>query len=354
MATAKVEIGAVATDLLDPTYVDLLTRESGFGTYRQTVIELLAGLNNRGFGGMVPHNTDNQGLMLFTRPRLNLSYDNLAASRVLTPMMVEDSISYGAYIRDLLDPHGAIVYRKKNCPLLDLGQPFMPILTNTLINASGWPDLQMGTFTSDAGDYQEEYSFADGTYKLYHTWEMTCNFRNIDGDPITTLFHFLHEYEGLVHDGSIFPHTDAIVEQEIDYNIAIWRLVLNFDRTRVQKIARTIAFPTTVPMGAAFNYDNSLTKVTENDQISVQFKCQGAEYNDPILLYEFNRLVTDFNSDMVDGKRTSTHTKLSKEELGYFNFVGYPRINVENHNELEWWVPNAVYAALTKVRKYGK
>ena len=82
MATAKVEIGAVATDLLDPTYVDLLTRESGFGTYRQTVIELLAGLNNRGFGGMVPHNTDNQGLMLFTRPRLNLSYDNLAASRV--------------------------------------------------------------------------------------------------------------------------------------------------------------------------------------------------------------------------------------------------------------------------------
>src|SRR5574343_43889 len=347
-------MSTTSPDLLDPTYIDLLTRESGFGTYRQTVIELLAGLNNRGFGGIVPHNNDNAGITLFTRPRLNLSYDNLAASRVITPMMVEDILSYGAYIRDVLDPHGAIVYRKKNCPLIDIHQPFIPLLTNTLINCSGWPDLTMSTFTSNPGDYQEEYSLADGVYKLYNTWNLNCNFRNIDGDPITTLFHFWHEYQGLIHDGSMWPHLDAVVENEVDYETAIWRLVLNADRSKVQKIARTIAFPTTVPLGAAFNYDNNLMKVTDNDQISIQFQCMGVEYNDPILLYEFNRVVIEFNANMADDRRESYHTKLRKEEMAYFNNTGFPRINTSNHNELEWWVPNDVYQVLTKARKFGK
>jgi hypothetical protein len=133
-----------------------------------------------------------------------------------------------------------------------------------------------------------------------------------------------------------------IVENEIDYMTRIYRLVLDPTRTYVQKIANCgAAFPTAVPMGAAFNYTSDSPLANDNEQISIPFQCIGVEYNDPISIQEFNATVVYFNPEMDDGSRSQLFTKLSKSELALFNYQGYPRIAEDN--ELEWWVSNDVY-----------
>ena len=242
-------------DSIVAKWLDILSRESGYGTARGIHADILAGINARGFGTMLPHNNDHSGLTFFTRPRCNLSYDNLSASRVLSPLMTDKRMSYQAYIRDILDPVSVQRPGRKNCPLIDPRQAFIPIMSNLLMNVSGFPDIVSSCWTSNPGLYQEEYSLPDGPVKLYNTFDITCNFRNIDGDPLTGLFMAWREYYGLSYEGTVLPHTDAIVEDEVDFFTAIYRLVTNRDMTHVQKIARTIAYPISINVGSAFNYD---------------------------------------------------------------------------------------------------
>lgn len=344
-------------DSIVAKWLDILSRESGYGTARGIHADILAGINARGFGTMLPHNNDHSGLTFFTRPRCNLSYDNLAASRVLSPLMTDKRMSYQAYIRDILDPVSVQKPGRKNCPLIDPRQAFIPIMSNLLMNVSGFPDIVSSCWTSNPGLYQEEYSLPDGPVKLYNTFDITCNFRNIDGDPLTGLFMAWREYYGLSYEGAILPHPDAIVEDEADFFTAIYRLVTNRDMTHVQKIARTIAYPISINIGSAFNYDVNTLRASENDQITVTFRCHGCEYMDPILLHEFNWCQElYFNPQLGDKTRKSNFVKLKKEEIMYYNFLAFPWINANPTDgetpghALEWWVPKDLYAQFTSAR----
>lgn len=339
-------------------WIDILSRESGISQYTMAHVESMAGINVHGYGSTVPQNTDNQGLVLFTRPMMNLSYDNLSSIRELTPLLTPRRDTYQYYIRELLDssrqnqPRGVTDTQEQlnadfgESLFLDRRMPFIPILTNHLKSMSGWPDWVMGTYTSAQGIRQEEYSFADGPKKIYNTWSATCNFRNVQGDPITQLFGVWHFYMGAVYDGTMVPYPQAIARNYIDYNTAIWRLVLNEDRTIVTGIAKTIAFPTTVPKGARYNYDNGQSRIGEHDEISINFQCMGAEYDDPILFEEFNATVAAFNGDMVTGRREKALQKLTVDEYNrYLKYSGYPYIDPLTQ-ELSWWVEKDKYRRL--------
>jgi hypothetical protein len=339
-------------------WIDILSRESGFSQYTIAHAESMAGINVHGYGSTVPQNTDNQGLVLFTRPMMNLSYDNLSSIRELTPLLTARRDTYQYYIRELLDSErdrqlkvSTDEQKRLNAdygesPFLDRRMPFIPILTNHLKTMTGWPDWVMGTYTSNQGIRQEEFSFANGPKKIYNTWSATCNFRNVQGDPITALFGVWHFYMGAVFDGTMVPYPIAIAKNYVDYNTAIWRLMLNEDRTMVTGIARTIAFPTTVPKGARYNYDNVQARTGEHDEISINFQCMGAEYDDPILFEEFNRTVAYFNPGMQDGLRERDYQKLTVDEYNrYLKYSGYPHIDPLTQ-QLTWWVEKDKYRRL--------
>lgn len=339
--------------LLDFSWLDLLQRSTGYGGFRQSTMESLIGLNSHGYGGIVPHNDDFIGIGLFTRPRLNMSYNNLSADRRLTPLLTDTKMSYQAYIRQVLDPEFTKKEFDRLTPLLDPKQAFIPLLSNTLISANGWPDIGLGTFTTAQGIYREEWSMADDTSRTDSAFDMTCNFRNIQGDPVTALFTSWIHYISGVYEGIMLPHYDSIWEQEKDYETAFYRLVLSPDWEYVNKIARTIMFPTSSPMGAIFNYDNEKPRATDLDQISIQFRAQGAEYNDPILFSEFNEVVREFNPDMKNLRKTKDGWKdptgrllrILREDRKFLNFYGYPHID-EATGKIDWFIDASVYSQL--------
>lgn len=347
----------MASNLND--HVDRISRELGHGNLWSAVTDTFYGINHRGTGSPVPFNADQHGLTFFTKPRLNLSYDNARVDSVFLPYMVEDRKSPYRAIRCYLDSDAALGREVDGTTgdaiesdLVDPHNPFIAILTNNLVSISGWPDLTVDTYTSKEGIQREAWSMYDGMAKNYTVWPATANFRNIVADPISLMFQVWATYGSHVKLGTMVPYPDSIIEREKDYETKIYRLVLDPTRRYVRKYAATIAFPTAAPLGAAFNYSIDTPYNRENDQISIPFQCQGFEAMDPILIDEFNMTVVEFNGRMADNVRERFHTKLSGVSLDICNRRGYPRIDPVTL-ELEWWVPNDEYKILMATPEFS-
>lgn len=316
-----------------------LSEKSAYGNIGNSIGRAFYGFNHRMQPGFIPINKDFHGLTFFTRPDLNLSDQNCRADRKMTRLLAGSLYSMERIIRGYLDPNVVTNY-KVAIPLIDNKQAFVPILTNTLLSLPGWPDDSNATFTSEPGVYGEVYGFIDGPPDILGSYDVTANFRNVIGDPITKLFYYWSRYAKLVHEGiSMVPYPENLMENRIDYFTRIYRLVLDETRTYVTEIAACGGgFPLSSPTGAKFNFEADKPINDSNDQISVPFRCFGFIVYDDILIKEFNQVVCMFNPSMQDGQRESSgYLKIPMAALQALNNYGYPRIDPYTR-ELEWWV----------------
>jgi hypothetical protein len=341
LALAKDSVRQTGTATNYEDAIRNISRQSGYGDLTTAITNTYFGINHRGAGNPVPLNNESTVLTFFTRPRLNLSYDNIKMLRKLTPLLNDDLNSRERAIRAYLDPDGSREHYKSN--LVDPYNPFISLLTNNLTSISGWPDPDTPIYTSEAGIYGEQWAMTDGTGEITSVITVSANFRNIINDPITYLFHLWSRYQTYVYEGKLTPRPDSILENEIDYMTRIWRINLDSTKQYVTRIAvAPAAFPKTDSTGAAFNHSEDNIFTRDTDEVSCEFVCLGVEYYDPIHVLEFNDLVVMFNPDMLDGRREKKMTPLSPALKPIFNYMGYPRINPYT-SEFEWWVPTALF-----------
>lgn len=313
------------------------------------------GINHRQMPLPVPINKDQYGLTFFTRPQLNFQRSNLKQSRIMHRLLTTQELSWQRYIRNMLDPRLSTDYDKEggNRPvktkLVDEKNAFIPLLSNNLVSISGWRDIMVPTYTSRQGMYREEYSMVDGITIDYSAYDLTANFRNLRGDPITDLFFYWSHYMSLVFEGTLAPYPDMIVANMLDYCTRVYRLVLDPSKTRVQKIAACGAcFPVAVSVGASFDFSIDKPYNDVNAEISIPLRAMGFIVNDDILIRQFNKTVGYFNPDMASRSDNPYErpgpnvTKLEPSELALFNYRGYPRIDPETY-ELQWYIDTDVY-----------
>lgn len=319
--------------------LDEVYSKTAVGNLSTAISDTFYGINHRKLPNPIPINKDDNGLTFFTRPRMNMTRDNLRQVRQFVPMLTSDAATIPRAIRALLDTDSRI--EGHTSPLVDPHQAFIPILTNQLITLSGWPDVVAPVYTSKPGPYKEAFSHVDGVTFNYEVFSLQADFRNIQGDPITALFLTWVHYASLVFQGIIVPYPDMVIENEIDYQTRIYRLILDPSRRFVQKIgACGAAFPFSAPMGTAFNISADQPYTRANEQISISFQAIGAMYQDDILVDEFNKTVIAQNSDMGGSDSDRVTNGLKKIEVSLqktFNHFGYPLIN-PNTYELEWWI----------------
>ena len=327
--------------------LERITRQSGYGTFESALTASFYGINHRGGGyNPVMVNNNQYGMVFFTRPRMNLSYDNVIFDRTFTPMLSKQAASVARAVRAILDPVGG--HHNYPSPLVDPKCAFINILGNNCQQVSGWPDPVVDSYISKPGLYQESFGFVDGFAKIFREYQLSISLKNAFKTPLSYLINTWSQYEAFVHEGSMDPYLDALLENEIDYNTRIYSLTLDVGRQFVESItACGAAYPTTNNRGALADFNVAKPITDAVDDIQVTFQCFGAIYDDPILFYEFNQTVVLFNSDMSDAKRPSAMTKLSLGEKTLFNYTGYPRINPDT-SELEWWVANADYATIVE------
>ena len=332
----------------------------------------MLGLNTTPGTLNIAENKDKMGFVFFTRPQLNLQQSNIANITKLYPLLTTSATSMQTQIRALLDPRlqtpfsmggggqlfnesvmKQLAYNTK--PLaanfVDPYNPFLTILSNTCISISGFPDITAETFSSKAGLHKEQYVQYDDTTKTLMPVDLSCTFRNVEGDPVSYLHYVWMTYGSLVFEGLMMPYIDYIAQNWIDYQTRIWRLVMDKDNRVVKKIAATLpAIPTSLPMGSFFDFNVETPYNLQNKEINIRFKTMGIEYMDDKLIREFNQTILIFNPFMYpDGNerlgmrsRDNYMVKANHNELNIFSHKSYPWINEETY-ELEWYVPRLVY-----------
>lgn len=313
-------------------------REQGLGTRDSIFHDVLYGINRRMQGDTVPGNTDVQGLTFFTRPDLNLTYDNVSQVRTMTHLLTTEENSYQRAIRVLLDPVSS-----KDFPtnLVDDKLGFIALLSNATISCSGWPDLTLNPYSSPEGMAKETWIMNDKIIEHYEMFTLTLSFQNMRGDPIGLLFLMWLTYISSVYRGVMVPHPHSLINNEIDYMTRIYRLVLDKSGRFVQKWAACgAAFPTAINTGQSFNFSRDTPYNSELDQINVPFTAVGAMYNDPILLREFNLVTLRSNEELE--KSPQDFVVINNSDKKLMNYNGYPLIN-ERTNELNWYIHKQTY-----------
>lgn len=351
---------------IDKDLIDNLFAE-GSGALYTSMTRAFRGINHSNSNPALPANYDLHGYTFFTKPRMKLSDRNCLIDRSLMMLLNEDSLTIPRAIRAFLDPIGSGSVtgftvpdasiknmEKYSSPLVDPLFPFITILSNSLVSLTGWPDINVDTFTSEQGVMREQWSMIDGTAKFHGAYDLNATFTNMRGDPLGLLFHVWAMAPALAYsDETWIPWIDSILDNEKDYETRIYRLVMDQTKTFVQKIACTGAsFPTATNTGASFNYDANKPLSDQVDTISTSFKCQGAMYYDPYTAIAFNITVVDFNPNMYPTTRKKNYTKIPPQYKKLFKDEGYPWINLST-SELEWYVPNNRYKEVVEAHKKG-
>lgn len=338
---ARIISAGQADETSERNFVKLISsimKETGLSDPDRVFTDIFRGFNRLGQGSSLPVNTDLQGLTFFTRPDLNLSHDNIAQHRSLTAMLTDTPHNYAHAIKTILDPRGTNKYDRREHPIVDMSSPFIHLLSNTLTSLSGWPDWQMNTYSSPEGIVKETWQLAEGIVEINGKFTLTADFQNFSGSPVLSLIAYWLLYMQMVSTGKMFPHLENVVANRKDYETRIYRFVLDSSNRFVTTWASTlVAMPTAVNIGAAFNYSRDSPQVREVDKVSTAFECTAAFYNDPIVLKEFNEISYTFLPALRSARHNPDFYKLHPSQYAYFNYKGYPIINLRT-SEFEWWV----------------
>lgn len=333
---------------LDDQYavIDNLARTMGTGSEESRYSDVFYGLNRLPNIAPLPTHREMQGLVLFTRPNLNLSYDNIAPIRTLSHLLTQEPNSYQYAVRMLLDP---TTYKKAaKSPLVDPKNPYITLLSNVILTMSPPPDLGINIYSSPEGVLKEQWIMNDSIAEYNGRYDLTCTMNNIKGNAVLMLIHTWLIYMGALRIGPCSPHPQQRLQDEMDYFTRIERLKLDISGRYVEQWFHTGAsVPTNISIGAGFGFNREEAMELENKNISVQFASVGAVYNDPIQLYEFNARIIQWNKQMQPDVRKNTYVKIPYEYNAVFNYRGYPWINLST-NELEWYVEPEILTNLTK------
>lgn len=343
------------TESVFPHSIDSLFAANGVGSLDRALTNNLYGINHMQTPGMVSSNRDQQGYLFMTRPQLNLQKDNLRNMRELYPLLTDDPRNLAKMVRMLLDPRLGVGYRYKKTggsaeipatfsPLVDNNNCFIPFITNNLISTSGWPDETIPTSSSEPGLHKQVFTLPDGLVRNFGEYNVTINVQNTMGDPVSLMLHTWLHYMSAVKEGRMDPYHDYIINDRLDFNTRLYRVVLDHRREKVTKILACIAgFPTSNPTGMFADFNRETPFSVQTKEISFQVKCTGFVAYDPLLTKNFNQVVGIFNMAMTDSYRQSNMVLLAPKEKKLFNHRAYPRIN-PNNSAMEWWVPADVYA----------
>jgi hypothetical protein len=312
--------------------------------------------------------------VFWTRPQLRLTRDNLYRSNKLARLLNKDPLSIERYVLLTLDRRlglkapekfalgsGQGAYKKLNevltSPLVNNESPFISVFNNALETLTGWPDILFEFFTSKEGLRGEQYLYPDGINEYNRAFDLNARFLNVIEEPVSLILDTWLEYMYQVKKGNIIPYWDLQISREVDSQTGIFVFVLASDNRSIKHVAKTIGTPASNPVGKIFDYDRNGNKATEMQDIDVLIKCSATRYDEPWLLYDFNKTVASWNPDLykylTGGDLSgSGYIELPPELYDAFNNEAIPFIDLR-YNKLEWLVKEEKIKKIQKQIEQG-
>lgn len=287
-------------------------------------------------------NTVYSGYTFITRPRLCLTSTNLQADRYLQLFNTTNPNTIQFAIRSLLDtvysnPAAPRTKQFDQCPFFDPYNPFIPILTNTVQDISGFPSQEITTFTTEGGYFSEDQRFAMGSDRNNKSFDLTLSFTDVEGGLVMSLFKLWMTYIDLVTTGEVLAYTDDIIHRRLNYTVSIYRFLVDPTNRHIEYAAKcTGCFPVNRPTGAMYDVSRAERYVEAAKNFSIQFACNKFEEQDPVILLEFNTLMRRYNPDIHITYGSSGHIPTENNyyqivpyDLNY-NYIGLPYIKLSS------------------------
>ena len=315
--------------------VELAFDASGFGSQESQIAQFMS-KHDRFFRAMVPKNPVYSGYTFITRPRLCLADFNLIGHRKFAAMRTTKYNSIPFALRCFLDTEYCMSHYAESsaCPFIDVENPFLVCVGNALQSISGYVDPSVITETSEGGFFSEDQTVSIGGERMLRTYDLNLQLKDIPGSPISALFDYWREYLTNLGDGSMMQYADAIDANRLDYTVSIYRFLTDRSKRYITRWCKcTGCFPISAPTGVPFNMNQGETFVQAAGEFSIPFKVNRIEYDDPIILNEFNKLVRRYNN--WGKQQTMKNSKYAFAMHPVNNFAGVPYIRpTEVGNEL--------------------
>ncbi|ANZ48354.1 putative virion structural protein [Erwinia phage vB_EamM_Caitlin] len=372
-STSKPTEGAVEDEL--SVWADRIRLTVGLGIAAQRMTNPLMGFNHMMANNPIPVNREYGGLTFFTRPDFNLDYNNIANSRRFSNMAMQPRSSLDYSLLAALDPDFELGFSdsprdKYGRRLSRLGTPFMPdvpfdnlqafipLLSTQLVSLSGMPDESVDNWMSDEGIKREQWGMVDSTHEINNQFSLSTSLTNPYGNAIMRLASIWIEYMSGVKEGRFMPKIRNSIQRRIDYQSRIYGMRYDPLGNITRFWTACVAWPMNNNAGQMASVDNSKPQMNDDTNISLQWQCIGARYDDPLYMDMFNATVSYFNPDMsptAEAVRTGNFTpqgmdmmqQIPPQMLPLFNYYGYPHID-PIRRKLSWWVYNVDYQRILK------
>ena len=290
------EVDAFYSDILEKSY-----RDSGAGSYRSQFHKSLAKIDRFGVRA-ITQNHVYPGLVFITRPKLNLTSANLRMSRVMSMLDSIDPTSIQFMIRMLLDTKLANDVRMMELvgrsPLIDGESPFLTPLISSCESVTGFPSVNIETYTTEGGFFSEDMTTPIGSDRNYKTFDLQASYVDIQGGACNALFQIWAAYIDKVTRGEMVQYAEDTQERRMGWTCSIYRFLLDPSMKYITNWCKcTGCFPVIRSSGAIFDFNRFEGFVEAAKKFNVTFKCNHmGEENDPIILKEFNMLVKRLQS----------------------------------------------------------
>ncbi len=310
------------------------------------------------FGGVLMR----PGYIFITKPNCNLSDENCLSdpTGVFQELVGKNRLSVEGIVRATLDPdlHLSKTGDESISDLVDREDPFIPLLSNTIQKASGFPDEVTSVKVTEPGIYGQTRTYIDGMPDIYSSYDTEFTVRNIRGMAAQELIYYLTKYYKNVKMGYMMPHLKNMLSKTEEYTVRIYRLVMSADWKKVEYMYYSGGSKVmNLPTGKIFNYNNELLYSEEFNDLELRFKNDGAKYlrPTPMNCRVFNEHLAIANVGMRKLIREgdgSMMRKLRPVEYKLFRLGTYPLINPATR-ELEWYVYNNFYES-QKIKPNGE
>ena len=308
-------------------------QNSGYGSMDYQYQQIFTSFEKYGRRNLPP-NTVQHGYTFITRPKLNFGDGATNSNNILGLLMTKAETSTLYAIRCMLDTKYCSdhVTDASKCKLVDIKSPFLKLLTNCTRSHSGWPDLVAETYSTEGGYFNEDQTTFLGFDELNRTYDLSIEFEDIQGGHVMALFLYWFLYMSELKRGRLYPYAEDINMRRLCYTCSIYRFLLDPSKQVIVSWAKaTGCFPKSLPLGAIFNMNSSEIYVSSARNFSVQFTANKIEYNNPLILTDFNTITRRFYPG-IDNLLQAPINDVT------YNYVGRPYVlNRNGTHRLVWY-----------------
>lgn len=323
--------------------------------FQAPLINTLRGISVLGRGpAMMPLSDDTEGFQFVTRPKLNLTDDNISRSESLQSLMDCGPNSIGGFIRGTLDERWAAA---NNPPTVVNRNPFIPCLTNYLKSTPGFNDLQFNIKTSDPGIREQVYQSIDSKLEENGSYTLSTTYYNPAPSIIPSLFRYWLSYISEVScgDRQVAPRDKYLFGNRCDHDCRIYNLVLNKDGMYLENIfASCQSIPSTYAIGAlsAIDYSNGIARAEGQDEFTMNYASVGMRFNEFGLINAFNDHSYLYNPSIRPETRNQYYREIEPDEMIEYGYAALPLLlpktservgkgafaGARSGIKLTWWV----------------